>query len=60
MNTVLLLLAGFLQPPDLDAANELALREAAAKVAPSVVLIETTGGRGRAGSGGPMDGGTRD
>lgn len=41
---------------DSDAAVEAAIRDAAAKVAPSVVLIETTGGTERisAGAGGPM------
>ncbi|MBX7103331.1 MAG: PDZ domain-containing protein [Gemmataceae bacterium] len=48
-----------LAQPDLDAANEQWLQAAAGKVAPSVVLIETTGGRGRAGTGGPTDSGIR-
>lgn len=39
-----------LQPPDLDAANEAALRAAAERVAPSVVLIETAGGSDRVGT----------
>lgn len=39
--------------PDLDTANEQAMRAAAARVAPSVALIETTGGRGRVGGSGP-------
>lgn len=41
-----------LQPPDLDAANEMALRAAAERVAPSVVLIETAGGSDRVGTAG--------
>src|SRR5260221_14359511 len=49
-----------ISPPDLDAANEEALRAAAAKVAPSVVLIETTGGSERVGTGrGPKAAGVR-
>jgi S1-C subfamily serine protease/predicted esterase len=39
--------------PDLDALNEQTMREALQRVAPSVVLIETSGGRGRISRGGP-------
>jgi len=38
------------QTPDIDSANEQAIQSAVAKVAPSVVLIETTGGSERIGS----------
>src|SRR5262245_48645104 len=44
------------QSPDIDSANEQAIQAAVAKVAPSVVLIETTGGSERVG---PVDNGIR-
>src|SRR5262245_47409711 len=39
------------QTPDIDSANEQAVQSAVAKIAPSVVLIETTGGSERITSG---------
>ncbi len=60
MPSLCLLAALLMQPPDLDAANEQALRAAAERVAPSVVLIETTGGSDRVGTGrGPAASGVR-
>ena len=48
---LLLFLSSLLQPPtELDSANEQAIQSAVAKVAPSVVLIETVGGSERIGS----------
>jgi len=44
------------QSPDIDSAYEQAIQAAVAKVAPSVVLIETTGGSERVG---PVDNGIR-
>jgi S1-C subfamily serine protease len=60
MYLLALIAALITQATEIDAANEQALRAAAVKVAPSVVLIETTGGSERVGTGrGPMDAGVR-
>src|SRR5438270_13753855 len=62
MNTValsLLLLAAAQDPDPLNDANEQALKAAAARVAPSVVQVETTGGTEMIGGGGPRERGFR-
>lgn len=52
LTSILLTMALFPgQATDIDSANEQAIQSAVAKVAPSVVLIETTGGSERVGTG---------